>query len=162
MQRTIDTTAKNCNANYSRFSRFPHGPVVNKFYGPARYFDLPRVVRTCLIWTLTAKKWDTKWELNGESGEKCQKLNSEKSKRCEWLSNLIQSGSNFFTINLDIGSNNFFLLYCVVSLLRDIQLTDLRWEYIPECEISSWWVPSSLGSRCSPLGSREHSWRAPT
>ena len=37
MQRTTDTTAKNCNENYSGFSRFPHGPVVNKFYCPASY-----------------------------------------------------------------------------------------------------------------------------
>ena len=35
VQRTIDTTAKNCNANYSGFSRFPHGPVVNIVYCPA-------------------------------------------------------------------------------------------------------------------------------
>ena len=37
VQRTIDTTANNCNANYSGFSRFPHGPVVNKFYCHASY-----------------------------------------------------------------------------------------------------------------------------
>ena len=37
MQRTIDTTAKNCNDNYSGLSRFLHGPVVNKFYCPASY-----------------------------------------------------------------------------------------------------------------------------
>ena len=37
VQRTIDTTTKNCNANYSGFSRFPHGPVVNKSYCPASY-----------------------------------------------------------------------------------------------------------------------------
>ena len=37
MQRTTDITAKNCNENYLGFSRFPHGPVVNKFYCPASY-----------------------------------------------------------------------------------------------------------------------------
>ena len=37
VQRTTDTTTKNCNENYSGFSRFPHGPVVNKFYCPASY-----------------------------------------------------------------------------------------------------------------------------
>ena len=46
VQRMIDTTAKNnCNANYSVFSRFPHGPVVNKFSCPALYFYY---VWTCL------------------------------------------------------------------------------------------------------------------
>ena len=48
VQSMIDTTAKNCNPNYSGFSRFSHGPVVNKFYCPARYFYLPRDVGTCL------------------------------------------------------------------------------------------------------------------
>ena len=43
VQRTIDTNAKNCNANYSGFSRFPHGSVVNKFYCPASY--------VCYVWT---------------------------------------------------------------------------------------------------------------
>ena len=37
VQRTIDIITKSCNANYSGFSRFPHGPVVNKFYCPASY-----------------------------------------------------------------------------------------------------------------------------
>ena len=45
VQRTIDATAKNCNANYSGFSRFPHGPVANKFCCPARYFYY---IWTCL------------------------------------------------------------------------------------------------------------------
>ena len=45
VQRTIDTTAKNCNANYSGFFRFPHGPVANKFCCPPRYFYY---VWTCL------------------------------------------------------------------------------------------------------------------
>ena len=45
VQRMIDTTAKNCNANYSVFSRFPHGLVVNKFCCPALYFYY---VWTCL------------------------------------------------------------------------------------------------------------------
>ena len=45
VQRTTDTTAKNCYANYSGFSRFPHGPVANKFCCPARYFYY---VWTCL------------------------------------------------------------------------------------------------------------------
>ena len=38
VQRTIDATAKNCNANYSGFSRFLHGPLANKFCCPARFF----------------------------------------------------------------------------------------------------------------------------
>ncbi len=49
VQRTIDTTAKNCNGNYSGFSRFPHGPVVNIFYRPASYVYY---VWTCLSLSL--------------------------------------------------------------------------------------------------------------
>ena len=49
VQRTIDTTAKNCNANYSGFSRFPHGRVVNIFYCPASYVYY---VWTCLSLSL--------------------------------------------------------------------------------------------------------------
>ena len=45
VQRTTDFTAKNCSENYLGFSRFPHGPVVNKFYCPASYVYY---ARTCL------------------------------------------------------------------------------------------------------------------
>ena len=49
VQRTINTTANNCNANYLGFSRFQHGPVVNKFYCPASYVYY---VWTCLSLSL--------------------------------------------------------------------------------------------------------------
>ena len=39
VQRPINTITNMC--NYSGFSRFLHGPVVNKLYCPARYFYLP-------------------------------------------------------------------------------------------------------------------------
>ena len=52
VQRTIDTIVNNCNANYSVFSMFPHGPVVNKFYCPDHYFYLPRDVWICLDFNL--------------------------------------------------------------------------------------------------------------
>ena len=53
VQRMIDTTTKNCNANYrySGFSRFPPGPVVNKSYCPASYVYY---VWTCLSLSLAA------------------------------------------------------------------------------------------------------------
>ena len=57
MQRTADNTAKNRNANYSGFSRFPHRPVVNKFYSLARYFYLPRDVGTCLSLIPGGQRW---------------------------------------------------------------------------------------------------------